>query len=100
MYLMQDASLKSAAKAARKAIPANFVEIIDTLVDKLASYKGVILSNTPKPGEAGKDGSAKGSAADTRMESNASASQQPAASSSHPADPKPAQDASKDKQVI
>ena len=89
MYQLQDASAKSAAKAARKAIPANFVEIIDTLVDKLASYKGVILSNTPKPADAGKNGSAEGSAAHTRMESNASASQQPAASSSHQQTPSP-----------
>ena len=35
-------------KANRKAIPSNFVEIIDTLVDKIASYKGVALSCIPK----------------------------------------------------
>ena len=45
---MQDGG-KSAAKGVRKAIPANFVEIIDTLVDKLASYKGVALSTVPRP---------------------------------------------------
>jgi len=46
--LLQDSSSKSAMKGGRKAIPANFVEIIDTLVDKVAAYKGVVLSNLPK----------------------------------------------------
>ncbi len=48
--LLQEASLKSALKGGRKTIPSNFVEIIDTLVDKVASYKGVVLSDlAPKP---------------------------------------------------
>jgi hypothetical protein len=35
-------------KGGRKAIPANFIEIIDTLVDKVAAYKGVVLSSLSK----------------------------------------------------
>ena len=97
---MQESSAKSAAKAARKAIPANFVEIIDTLVDKLASYKGVILSGAPRPGDVAKEDAAEGSAADTQMESAPSTSQPPAAGTGPQANSKPAQDAAKDKQVL
>ena len=97
---MQEASAKSTGKAARKAIPGNFVEIIDTLVDKLASYKGVILSKVSKSEDAAREGAAEGSSADTQMESTPLASQPPAASSGLQVDAKPAQDAAKDKQVL
>jgi len=52
--ILQEASLKSAVKGGRKTIPANFVEIIDTLVDKVASYKGVVLSSLPSKPEGAK----------------------------------------------
>ena len=76
------------------------MEIIDTLVDKLASYKGVILSSAPESGDSIKEGAAEGSTTDTQMESTPSASQPPAAGSDPQADAKPPQDAAKDKQVL
>ncbi len=71
------------------------MEIIDTLVDKLASYKGVVLSSVPNSADAAKDGSGEGTADSSEME----ISQPPPASSVPQADAKPASEAAKEKQV-
>ena len=46
---MQDAQPKSAVKGSRKTVPASFVEVIDTLLDAVSNYQGVILSADTKP---------------------------------------------------
>ena len=47
---MQDAQPKSTVKGSRKTVPASFVEVIDTLLDAVSNYQGVILSADTKPG--------------------------------------------------